>query len=69
MKKKKIELNYNEAQKISNALLCLRQKYVELYHLTVIDTSSSVNDSIIKEVEIIDNIILKINNIIEKFEN
>ena len=69
MKKIKIELSYEELNKISNGLFSLRQKYIKLNHLTFIDNTSTVNKSIEIEVAKIDLLSNKIENYIEEFDS
>lgn len=69
MKKIKIDLKNDEIHKIINGLFCLRQKYVELNHLTFIDETSNVNKPIINEVNKIDALLSRFENLLTEFEN
>ena len=69
MIKIRVYLDHCELQKIIAGLLVLRQKHVDLNHITIFDKSNVVNKPIIVEIEKIDKLTEKLLEYYGKIEN
>lgn len=68
LKNLKIDLSYGDTNKIISALFSLRQRFIDLNNVTYIDDTSKVNKPIKKEVDEIDNLLSRMQDVYMEFE-